>query len=239
MIRALPVIAAILATALFCRLGFWQLDRAEEKEILLDGYARSTAAAPKALSRYEAQERFQRVVLAGRFLDRQFLLDNQILDGEPGVHVLAPFAPADGGPTVLVNRGWLPIRRDRRSKPAPPPLPDLAQVHGHLSSYPRPGLKLGQPDYTQPEPWLIARLDPETLSPALKLTLAPQILLQTEAPSAATPDAAAAGLVRRWLPDIMPPSRHRGYAFQWFSLAAAVVLVTLIVQLRRKKDADG
>jgi cytochrome oxidase assembly protein ShyY1 len=38
------------------------------------------------------------------------------------------------------------------------------------------------------------------------------------------PDAAS-GFVREWRPDVFPPERHRAYAFTWFTLAAAVVVV--------------
>jgi cytochrome oxidase assembly protein ShyY1 len=36
------------------------------------------------------------------------------------------------------------------------------------------------------------------------------------------------------LPNTLPPERHRGYAVQWFGLAFATVVATLILSLRRK-----
>ena len=41
------------------------------------------------------------------------------------------------------------------------------------------------------------------------------------------------GFVREWSPYLgIGPERHRGYAFQWFSLAAAVAVVWIVVKVR-------
>ena len=36
-----------------------------------------------------------------------------------------------------------------------------------------------------------------------------------------------------WEPDMMGPQTHYGYAFQWFSLAVALVILTVIASYRR------
>ena len=48
--------------------------------------------------------------------------------------------------------------------------------------------------------------------------------------------AAPHGYVREW--KIVPgltPDRHRGYAFQWFALAAALFAIWMIVNLKRPR----
>ena len=46
---------------------------------------------------------------------------------------------------------------------------------------------------------------------------------------AAAPD----GFVREWSPYLgIGPDRHRGYALQWFSLAAAVAVVWIVLKVR-------
>jgi cytochrome oxidase assembly protein ShyY1 len=35
------------------------------------------------------------------------------------------------------------------------------------------------------------------------------------------------GYIKEWVPIVMPPEKHRGYAFQWFSLAIAWFILML------------
>jgi cytochrome oxidase assembly protein ShyY1 len=37
------------------------------------------------------------------------------------------------------------------------------------------------------------------------------------------------------LPNTLPPERHRGYAVQWFGLAFATVVATVLLSLRRRQ----
>lgn len=221
---------AALACAAFVGLGMWQLDRARQKEDLLAAYAAGATAPALALEGYLAQPRYTPVRLSGRYLDYTVLLDNQIRERRVGAHVYTLFEPAAGPPRVLVNRGWLPLGPDRRvrgglSDPPGGPL----ELEGLLSDYPRPGIRLGTVDYRGPAPALVPYLEHDALAAALKTELAPQILLLSEKPGPDDPR-----LVRDFNPAVMPPERHRGYAFQWFSLAAAVAVVATVLQFRRR-----
>src|SRR5690606_22816052 len=52
---------------------------------------------------------YQPLSASGRYLaDRQFLIDNMILDGRVGYFVITPFQFSRDEPLLLVNRGWLP-----------------------------------------------------------------------------------------------------------------------------------
>ncbi|MFK7954559.1 MAG: SURF1 family protein [Lysobacterales bacterium] len=224
--RLIPWLAALLTMALFVRLGFWQLDREQEKRALFDGFSTALTQPPRLLDPYTPQPRFSRVELEGQFTGIQFLLDNQVFEGSPGVHVYAPFNLTSVKQTVLVNRGWLPMERTRRTLPDLPTLPfGNTRVQGHLSSYPQPGIKVGQPDYETPQPWLLIYMEPDTLAEALGLPLAPQVMLET------SPEPTS--FTQQWAPKVMAPEKHRGYAVQWFSLAVAVLIVTLILALKK------
>lgn len=222
--KLLPLLAAGALIALFVSLGLWQLDRGLEKQALFDGFDRAAGEPAERLQRYEQRPRFSLVSLAGEFETPVVLLENQPLDGRQGAFVLSPLRTGDGE-YVMVNRGWTPMPRDRRMLPPLPPVPDgVVTVNGHLSSWPRPGIQLGKIDYSQPLPWRVPYLEPAALAERLKMQLAPQILLAV--------DEVGPGLVQRWRPQVMAPERHRGYALQWFSLAAAVIVVTGIIQWR-------
>jgi surfeit locus 1 family protein len=49
------------------------------------------------------------------------------------------------------------------------------------------------------------------------------------------------GFVRDWRPVVFGPERHVGYAFQWFSLATALVIIYLILNIRRvtRRNSSG
>ncbi|MDJ0653027.1 MAG: SURF1 family protein [Xanthomonadales bacterium] len=225
----IPLATAVAFTGLFVSLGQWQMNRAAEKESLYADFDQGIERAAAELGRYQPQPRYSRVRLSGQYQDQGLLLDNQQLDGQVGAHVISLFQPAAGGPVLLVNRGWTPLARDRRTLPSVPPEPSgTVELEGVLTNLPRPGFQLGEVDYGSGEYPLVPYIDPARLQQALKKELAPQILLATR------PEEAS--LRREWRPRVMGPDKHRGYALQWFSLAAAVVVVTLLLTWRRLKQ---
>ena len=128
---------ALLAIALFCSLGMWQLDRGRQKEpmlaearkILVERRPQALAAAadPARATRYDWAQG------AGRFADAPaVLLDNQTQGGRSGVRVFRVFQPDSGSPPLLVELGWLPLPGDRKL-PTVGPVSDTQQVAGLLA----------------------------------------------------------------------------------------------------------
>jgi cytochrome oxidase assembly protein ShyY1 len=76
-------------------------------------------------------------------------------------------------------------------------------------------------------PKLTLYLDPAPLVADLGKPLLPRILLLDP--------VVDSGFVRAWTPNVMPPERHRAYAFQWFSFVA-VVLAIFVVRHWRKVE---
>ena len=224
---------ALLATAAFARLGFWQNGRAEQKARMLEDVAAvlrerravtlDAAADPARIARYEwAAGR-------GHFVATPpLLLDNQQRDGRVGVRAYRVFQPAQGRP-LLVDLGWRPIAADRH-------LPDVAlprgelDVRGLLVAPPSAGLKLGVPMARQGDAWLVVRLDPAVVARALALpALAPRVLrLDPTLPIGYPRDL-------ELLANTLTPERHRGYAVQWFGLAATTLVIALVLTFRRSR----
>ena len=48
----------------------------------------------------------------------------------------------------------------------------------------------------------------------------------------------ALGFVKNWTPIVMPPEKHRAYAFQWFSLAVAWLSLMIWASYRSGRDSD-
>ena len=82
------------------------------------------SAAPEA--------RWRRVTATGHYLaDKQVLVRMRVIDGQPAFEVLAPFA-VDGGPTVLVNRGYLRPEQGSQVPPVPPPPTETVTITARL-----------------------------------------------------------------------------------------------------------
>lgn len=211
---------------LLLALGTWQLERAGDKQALFDDFAAGgEAVALVAGSRgLEELRRYAPVRAVGSYLpDRQFLLDNMVEGGQAGYRVLTPLLLAEGH-AVLVDRGWVP----RDFSAAGPPLIEVdgmvRTVAGLLDQLPRPGIALetrSQPGW----PKVVQFPDLDELSAALGLALVPGLLLLE--PTA--PD----GYRRNWRPSDFGPERHIGYAFQWFALAATLVILYLAWSFRK------
>lgn len=224
---AVPTVVAAALLLLLCSLGFWQLDRAAGKEAALVRFeaARSTLLDETALGRdpYE----FARVDLVGRYDSaHQFLQDNRTYRGRSGYHVLTPLRTASHG-AVLVNRGWVPADPDRNS------LPEIAAPRGPVRLQGTVRLAredlfvLGDTGYAAPGwPRVVQRVELDAMKRSLGYSLADWLV--------ALDPAAPNGYVREWkAAPGLTPDRHRGYAFQWFALAAALFSIWVAVNLKR------
>lgn len=106
-----PLWIVLPALVVFISLGVWDLDRMLGKAVLMEELQiRSLAPAIPlpADDRIPAADLvFRPVRINGLYLhDSEIRLLNQSRDGELGVAVITPLVRSDGGPTLLVNRGW-------------------------------------------------------------------------------------------------------------------------------------
>lgn len=215
-----PVLMGIVGVAVLASLGFWQLDRMEEKRAYLDEMEARIANAPiplPALPEAEAHK-FQVVTAEGRFTG-EFL---EVLAGQkgasPGVMVIEAFELADGR-RIMVQRGF--IEEEARAVPR---APHQAVVAGNLhwpddtsSSTPPPDAKTGL-WFARDVPAMAARLGTE-----------PTLIVAREP----TGD----GIAPMPVDTSGIPDNHWGYAIQWFLLAAtwAGMTVFLLWRIRTRK----
>ena len=110
------VLVALLLPGLLW-LGFWQLQRGDEKRQLLASFEARRQAEPITLEQLEPMRdpAYRRVQLRGHFdTEHSLLLDSRSRDGHAGVELLQPFYDQPSGLWLLLNRGWLPWP-DRRT----------------------------------------------------------------------------------------------------------------------------
>lgn len=223
---------ALLTSALFTRLGFWQLARMHEKQAMLaDAHAAVADRVPHPLSLASDAARaalYDWAAGSGHFTAAPpVLLDNQSRDERAGVRAYRMFQSDGGAPPLLVELGWLPVPGDR-TLPAIAPIDGPMRIDGLLSPPPSGGLGNA---IAMPQPngsLLTITVDMPTLRRALHApTLAPRVLkLDPALPIGYARDLDI-------LPNTMPPARHLGYAVQWFGLALTVLITALVLSLRK------
>ena len=231
----LPTLATLVLLPVLIGLGLWQWQRAEQKQDLQQAYQarlEQPAIALQALSA-PAEELYRQVSASGYYDDaQQILLDNQIHKGQAGYLVYTPLRLDDTqNKAILVNRGWIAMSADREL-----PLPliaalqeGLVRVIGRLGRPPNPGILLDNPN-SGIWPKVVQHIDYEELSQALGYDLETAVILLDPA----EPN----GFLRDWNPTFggFGPERHIGYAVQWFALAATLLVIYFVMNLKRSSN---
>ncbi|WP_196778972.1 SURF1 family protein [Lysobacter silvisoli] len=224
---------ALLTIAGFAHLGLWQSRRAVEKQAMLDAAAGVLGQrVPNALALAADPARSRGYDWAsgrGSFDARgALLLDNQQRNGRAGVRAYRVFLPAAGAP-LLVDLGWLPLDGRRDFPSVPKPEGEL-ELRGLLAPPPSTGIALGPALGREGQGWLLTRVDTAAIGQGLQLpALAPRVLrLDPALPLGYDRDL-------ELLANTLPPEQHRGYALQWFALAAAVLITALILTFRKSR----
>ena len=93
---------------LMLRLGFWQLERADEKQLLIKQLNLTEYPLIESAEALKQVPRFQTIEAVGSFDNEvAFYLANQFHDGQVGFHVYAVMSFFDGAVFSLINRGWV------------------------------------------------------------------------------------------------------------------------------------
>lgn len=224
------ILVAIAFSALM-KLGFWQLHRADEKRQILATYdARMQAAAQKLTQEHLTKRdfKFLPISVTGQLDNQhQFLLDNQYSDHQIGYHVITAIGLSKPDIAVLVDRGWITSGEKRDDLPKIDDIEGTITLEGRIY-YPEKGVVLGDDIDQSLAGWpkRIQRINFPELEQLLDYKLAPFILRLNPEQSY--------GFKRHWEVVNMPPSRHLGYAIQWFGLAITLIIVYISASSRRK-----
>jgi len=223
---SVATLVLFLLACLFMVLGSWQQKRALEKAELEQQHR---VALPLSLEKAMAQDsRFSPVTVTGHYdTQRHILLDNQIWQGRAGVYVFTPFYTT-GEVSILVNRGWLPLAPDRKTMPAIPTPEHEIVLKGLLNTLPVPGRVLGSADELKQEQWpqLVTYLNLADISESLDTPLENWVIQLSKSEMDGFDG-------REWKPVFLSSKRHKGYAFQWFALVAACVVMWVYLGFRK------
>ena len=212
-------------------LGRWQWGRHEGKVARAHQIDASYDAAPVPLARLmpeptaplPAGDQWRPVRERGTYLSSGAVVirNRPDADGEYGYEVVAPFR-IDGGPVLLVDRGWIPNgSTGARPDAVPPPPSGQVTIVARLRPPEPPGGAALPPGQAE-------RIDVPRLTAALAVpaVTGAYAALATEDPAPAT----APAVLPRPDEDLGP---HLAYAIQWW-LGAVVVYVLLVVYARKE-----
>ena len=144
---ALAVVVIAFTYLCFSVLAPWQLGKNSKTSRENNQIQQSLTTAPVPLKTLLPQQdssapdaQWRRVTATGHYLpDKQLLARLRVADGEPALEVLVPFM-VDGGPNVLVDRGYVRPEQGSRLPQIPPPPHGTLTITARLRDSERPVL---------------------------------------------------------------------------------------------------
>lgn len=228
--RWIPFMAALLVMVIGVMLGNWQTRRAAEKIAIENAIvARAHQAVLDLNKPYSTTDiEYRRVSAEGSFIaDWPVYLDNRPYQGKAGFTLLMPLQLSNSDSVVLVARGWFPRDAAERTKLPAIPVPAAPiRIEGIVRRSAGHVMQLGQAATILPGA-IVQNLEPAEFARVTRLPLQNFIIEQ----SSDTSD----GLVRDWPRPSGGVDKHRGYAFQWYALAATALVFFLVTGFRRAR----
>lgn len=230
-------LAVVLIAVILGRLGFWQLERREQKRDRNALLEQRAALAPVELSGQDldpAAFEYRRVVVAGEYdAEGEVALRNRSRAGLPGVHVLTPLRIAGSDTAVIVDRGWLPVTEAARDARQPFAVGGTVRIEG-IVRRPQPHTSPLTPDDIQPPGGRLDQwLRPDIAKIAGQLPYPVTSFYVELIPAATAPE----------LPYAQPSLEatdegpHLGYAIQWFSFMTTLLVGYAAFVVTRGKQA--
>ena len=229
-----PTIAFIVAFICFIQLGFWQLERASEKNNINDNYTLRqddsliNLNSTNSINNKEALL-WRRTEVNGSFLNKKnIILDNQIFNQIAGFNILTPFLIKDSNYVVLINRGWHSNLASRDLIPDIQNLEGIKALKGHIAKFPSSGISLGQNNIEtlNASVFRMQRLDFDELKYFLTFNLLPYMIYIDP-----LIDKGNYNTFKLPAPD---SEKNYGYAFQWFAFAFTLLIIFIKIGIRRK-----
>ena len=237
--KLIPTFVTLLAFLIMCKLGFWQLDRAKQKEDEIQAFSQLTiltyAEMLEIASRDIEQLHGRQVRLSGAIEpSSSWLIDNKTHLGKVGYSLVAKMnikTDVNNAPSqsILVDVGWIEGSKYREYLPEvdlPSQLTALATIKAKgfdqlmlSNSNEDAGNEGGQlirvQSYQQ-----IFQLESEDTLPIIAFAETNTI----------------AKMPQLYKPVVMPPEKHTAYAVQWFLLALASLVVYGFASYKRTKQ---
>ena len=216
--RQAATIFYIFFSIVFIILGFWQINRGNEKTEIIEAFELQQSG--QAIEFSSDSQKWERVYVSGKLDDERIIyLDNAIHKGILGFKVLAPVFIEDNK-IILVDFGWIkqPQSRDQVSIVSISDNKNVS-VSGVLEA-PEMGLILSEDIFTNNWPKISQSKSITALESLFEEEIVKFILLSDYRPD--TNFVYLKPVVTN-----MPPVKHYGYAGQWFAMFIALSIMYL------------
>ena len=221
------LIFAIIFVPITISLGMWQIERANEKKLIIANYDKLLVSAPIALQKNQMLNNWQPIETTGTYEDTIVYEDNAINNGKAGFKVYHLFRN-DDGTFIFIHRGFIERNLIKNN------LPEVKIPTEKKSIY---GTTLFKQNNTfvknieESDSRIIQEFNASLLIdkyPMLKDKYLHPFLFNLDIRD-----------VNKYQPIEKPvnmtASKHIGYAIQWFGLCAALIILT-IYAFRRKGE---
>ena len=219
------LIFAIIFVPITISLGIWQIERANEKKLIIANYDKLLVSAPIVLQKNQMLDNWQPIETIGTYEDTIVYEDNAINNGKAGFKVYHLFRN-DDGTFIFVHRGFIGrnlIKND---------LPEVEIPAEKKSIY---GTTLFKQNNTfvknieESDSRIIQEFNTSLLIeryPMLKDKYLHPFLFNLD-----IRDVDKYQPIEK--PVNMTASKHIGYAIQWFGLCAALIILTIYAYRRK------
>ena len=218
----------IAAVAVMIRLGFWQLDRLEQRRAFNARAEVQLSESPLDLSGQNIDRNlydmeYRTALVNGEYdHSRQVVLRNQDWQGRLGVHILTPLLIAGQDQAILIDRGWVPYEDYTEHNLNQYDDPGTVEIEGIIRRSQVKSAIGGRPDQV-PGPgeapldvWNWINIT--DISGQIPYQLLPVYLVSV-------PGAGQQNLPYRIQTELdLSEGSHLGYAFQWFIFAAIMAI---------------
>ena len=219
------LIFAIIFVPITISLGLWQIERANEKKVIISNYDKLLVSTPIALQKEQPLENWQPIETVGAYQDLVIYEDNAINSGKAGFKIYHLFQNGDGT-FIFVHRGFIernliknnlpridtPFRKKNIKGTAL-----FKQNNTFVKNIEESDIRIIQEFNTSV---LIERF------PILKDRYLHPFLFNLD-----VRDADKFQPIEK--PVNMTATKHIGYAIQWFGLCAALIILTIYAYRRK------
>ena len=214
---------AFLLAALFVRLGFWQLDRLEQRRAVNATVEAQLARPPIPFAALQGDSAFRRVIVTGTpDTANEILHVGRSRAGSPGVHILTPMRLPGSDTAVLVNRGWI-YAPDAASA-------DLTRWRETRTEFSGFAMPLSDTTRgTNPSGRRVRALDHDALQALLPYPVSASYVVAE--------DSAGADAPVRLARPVLGNGPHLSYAIQWFCFAAIAAGGAVVIAIRVRRGS--
>ena len=215
-------------------LGYWQLSRAQEKQDRLEILSNNQEPVLTSLEPVDQTfiDNFGFVQLELELAEQvNLLIENKIQNGKLGYHVLNLVEDKASSRYILINRGWIDARANRKDIPVVNLPPNDWKVTARVYQINEQVLSSDAEIENYGKVIRLPVLDAHTkqqLEKRFNVIIEPYILRLDKG------IVASFNVDWEWVN--MTPEKHLGYAFQWFALSFAFLIISLFVLIKKEEQ---